>query len=90
MSQPAKPPRPTGPPPPPPALFAALAAARGTPWKTTDAFQTALCAHVGELRASGLDPVDMLLAVKATLRDVPPSLLEQSVKWCIEAYYRAA
>jgi hypothetical protein len=45
---------------------------------------------VGELRADGLGPVDMLLTVKAMLRDVPPSLLEQSVKWCIEAYYRAA
>lgn len=88
MSQPPKPPRPSGP--PPPALLEALAAARGTPWKATDAFPTALCASVGDLRADGLDPVDTLLAVKATLRDVPPSLLEQSVKWCIEAYYRAA
>lgn len=89
VSQPPSPPRPTGPP-PPPALLEALAAARGTPWQRTDAFHAALCAYVGELRADGLDPVDMLLAVKATLHGVPPSLLEQSVTWCIEAYYRAA
>ncbi len=89
MSQPVKPPRPTGPP-PPPALREALAAVRGTPWQSTDAFQAALCAYVGELRADGLDPVAMLLAVKAVLRGVPPSLLDQSVKWCIAAYYRAA
>jgi len=68
----------------------ALAAVGGTPWKATDAFQAALCAYVGDLRASGLGPVDALLAVKAALRDVPPSLPERSVTWSIEAYYRAA
>jgi hypothetical protein len=68
----------------------ALAAVSGTPWEATDAFREALCAYVGDLRASGLGPVDMLLAVKAALRDAPPSLLERSVTWCIEAYYRAA
>jgi hypothetical protein len=89
VSQPPKPPRPTGPP-PSPALREALAAVRGTPWQSSDAFQAALCAYVGELRADGLGPVDMLLAIKGTLHGVPPSLLEQSVRWCIEAYYRAA
>ena len=68
----------------------ALAAARGASGKATDAFREALCAYVGDLRASGLGPVDALLAVKAALRDAPPSLLGQSVTWCIEAYYRAA
>lgn len=79
--------RPTGPP-PPPALLDALAGGAGTYGKPTDAFRDALCAYVGDLRASGLDSVDVVLVVKATLRDVAPSLLERSVTWCIEAYYR--
>ena len=68
----------------------ALAAVGGAPWNGTDAFQEALCTYVGDLRASGLGPVDALLAVKAALRDIPPSLLERSVTWSIEAYYCAA
>jgi len=68
----------------------ALAAVGGAPWNGTDAFEAALCAYVGDLRASGLGPVDALLAVKAALRDVSPSLPERSVTWSIEAYYRAA
>lgn len=80
-------PRPTGPP-PPPALLAAVAAGAGSHGKPTDAFRDALCAYVGDLRASGLDAVDVVLVVKATLRDVAPSLLDRSVTWCIEAYYR--
>ena len=80
--------RPAGPP-PPPALLDALAAARASYWAATGAFQEALCAYVGDLRTSGLGPVDALLAVKAALHDVPPSFLERSVTWCIQAYYRA-
>jgi hypothetical protein len=68
----------------------ALDAAHGVSWRATDEFREALCGYVDELRAGGLGPVDMLLTVKRTLRDVSPALLERSVKWCIEAYYRAA
>ncbi len=67
----------------------ALAAAPGTHWKATHVFREALCA-VGDLRASGLGPANAILAIKATRRDVPASLLERSVKWWIEAYYRTA
>jgi hypothetical protein len=57
-------------------------------WRATEVFQEALCAYVSELRASGLDVVKTLLTVKNALGAVPAKLLEQSVKWCIEAYYR--
>ena len=44
-------------------------------------------------RPGGADVADgsgslPLLTVKQVFRDVPPTLLEQAVKWCIEAYYR--
>src|SRR5687768_3148593 len=83
-TRPGEPPAPA----PSPALIHALESARGITWQATDDFREALCADVGELRRAGLGPVQMLLTVKRTLAHAPVSLVEQSVKWCIEAYYR--
>jgi hypothetical protein len=70
-------------------LAQAVAATRGGAWRETEQFHGALNAYVDALRSSGLDIVQTLLTVKGTLVPVPASLLEQSVKWRIERYYRA-
>ena len=68
-------------------LLDATDRARGVPWTATEEFRAALCEYVETLQRSGLDVVQTVLAVKRALSHVSPTLLEQSVKWCIEHYY---
>ena len=75
-------------PPVPQRLLDATTKAHGVPWTATEEFRGALCEYVETLQRSGLDVVHTILAVKRALARVSPSLLEQSVKWCIEHYYR--
>lgn len=79
-------------PPAPDALVQAVAAARSRAWRGAERerFQEALCAYVDDLRASGLDAVQTILAVKRAASTVPPSLLDESVTWCIKRYYGAS
>ena len=68
-------------------LLRAVARASGVPWSATDEFREALCEYVHALRGDGLDVVQTIIAVKAAVARVSPSLLEQSVTWSIEQYY---
>jgi hypothetical protein len=60
----------------------------GVAWRETESFRDLLCTYVDALREDGTDIVPTILAVKRALAGTPPTMLEQSVKWCIERYFR--
>ena len=79
-------------PPVPTELEQLLASSDRSAWQLTEGFRDSLCSYVGVLKSNGIPPERMLTVVKRLLSDARPqidhSLIEQAVKWCIEAYYR--